>query len=150
MSVLVFVVIFFQGTIQVVGEVVDEVFKGFSWVEKVFLLRVAFGFDVCLGFGRYSYQVPCQKEVFLDDFGWVPSWNECVPTISIKWLRKPNLILIYGKKKDSERKQRNRLVHTSSFSGQPPVDQKLQAAVDEQEIQQKKIKFAPFWTRKSK
>jgi len=44
-------------------------------------------------------------------------------------------------KKDSERKQRNRLVHTSSFSGQPPVDQKLQAAVDEQEIQQKKIKF---------
>ncbi len=104
MSVLVFVVIFFQGTIQVVGEVVDEVFKGFSWVEKVFLLRVAFGFDVCLGFGRYSYQVPCQKEVFLDDFGWVPSWNECVPTISIKWLRKPNLILIYGKKKRQRKK----------------------------------------------
>ena len=111
MSVLVFVVIFFQGTIQVVGEVVDEVFKGFSWVEKVFLLRVAFGFDVCLGFGRYSYQVPCQKEVFLDDFGWVPSWNECVPTISIKWLRKPNLILIYGKKKTAKENK-----ETASFT----------------------------------
>ena len=94
-----------------VGEVVDEVFKGFSWVEKVFLLRVAFGFDVCLGFGRYSYQVPCQKEVFLDDFGWVPSWNECVPTISIKWLRKPNLILIYGKKKTAKENK-----ETASFT----------------------------------